>query len=472
VNRLFALTVGLALLAAAFGGCGRSEPSDAGADVLVILSPHADEIRAEFGQAFQTWYQAETGRRVDVQWPDAGGTSQILRRLQDKFRTGRYDVDVVFGGGAIYAEMKQLDMLQPYRLPEAVLAALPKEVAGQPLYDPEFYWYGAAASMFGIIYNKTAIADRGLPAVQGWETLADPKYFGLIGAVDPTKSGSVRKAYEIILQAHGYARGLAILTRLGASAREFYATASDVPRHCATGDIAAGPCIDFYADRQRRSEGGEHLGFLAPPGLTVLNCDPIGILKNAPHRAVAEKFVEFVMRPEGQRLWMLPPGAPGGPRQFALERMAVLPAVYDLPEVKAQGDRTIPFTLPPATFYDAAAENDRLAILPDYLRVALIENHEPLRKAWRAILDAGAPDDLVGELVAPLLSESEMRALGREVWTPIVVPDGASDATAADLRRAEEQRLRRKSDLQNQWSRTLRSRYDDLATRAAARAAR
>jgi hypothetical protein len=88
---------------------------------------------------------------------------------------------------------------------------------------------------------------------------------------------------------------------------------------------------------------------------------------------VAEKFVEFVMRPEGQRLWMLPPGAPGGPRQFALERMAVLPAVYDLPEVKAQGDRTIPFTLPPATFYDAAAENDRLrselALLREELRI-------------------------------------------------------------------------------------------------------
>jgi len=464
VRRLCALAAILAA-AGALGGCGGGEPA-AGADQLVLFSPHADEIREEFGWAFQAWYKAETGRDVDVKWPDAGGTTQVLKRLQDKFRAGRYDVDVAFGGGAIFDQMRQLGMLEQYRLPEAVLAAVPKTVAGLPLYDPEFHWYGAAVSTFGLIYNKQIIADRGLPPVKDWEVLGDPKYFGLVGAVDPSKSGTMRKSCDTILQAYGYERGMAVLVRMGANAREFYPTASEVPRNCAAGFIAVGPCIDFYAERQKEGEGGRNLGFLAPPGLTVLNCDPVGIFKNAPHRAVAERFVEFVMRPEGQRLWMLPAGAPGGPRKFALQRMAVLPSVYDLPAVKAAG-RTNPFEFPPATFYDAAAENDRLAILPDYLRVALIENLGPLRKAWQAIIDAGMPEDLVAELVRPEVSADEMRSLGREVWTPVVVPDGASEDEAARLRRDEESRLRRKSDLQTQWSKALRARYEDLATRAA-----
>lgn len=468
MRRLCAVLAILAVPAVgALSGCGGEQPA-ADTDNLVIFSPHADEIREEFGAAFTVWYKAQTGRDVDVKWPDAGGTTQMLKRLQDKFRAGRYDVDVAFGGGAIFDQMKQLGMLEQCRLPEAVLKAVPETVAGQPLYDPEFHWYGAAVSTFGLIFNKTVIADRGLPPVKDWETMADPKYFGLVGAVDPAKSGTMRKSCDTILQAYGYERGMAVLVRMAANAREFYPTASEIPRNCAAGFIAVGPCIDFYAERQKQGEGGRNLGFIAPPGLTVLNCDPIAVFKNAPHRAVAEKFVEFVMRPEGQRLWMLPPGAPGGPRKFALQRMAVLPSVYELPQVKA-GDHTNPFTLPPASFYSAAKENDRLAILPDYLRVALVENVSPLQKAWKALIGAGLPADLVKELVAPALSEDEMLALGRDVWTPVVPPDGATEAEVARLRRDEEHRLRRKSDLETQWSKTLRTRYEDLAARAAKR---
>jgi ABC-type Fe3+ transport system substrate-binding protein len=463
-----AIVVGftLALTALALAGCGPAENPVAAQDELVIYSPHADEIREEFGWAFQAWYEAQVGRTVEVKWPDAGGTSQIVKRLQDKFKAGRHDIDIVFGGGPIYQEMKQQGMLEPCRLPEAVLRAIPREVAGEPLYDADFYYYGAALSTFGLIYNKDLIRARGLPEVKDWATMADPAYFGLVGVGDATKSGSVRKVYEIILEAYGYERGLALLIRTGANAREWYASASEVPRNCAAGFLAVGPCIDFYADRQMHSEGGASLGFVAPKGLTVLNADPIGLLKKAPHRWVAEKFLEFVLSEPGQALWMLPAGAPGGPRKFALERMAILPSVYELPAVKALGERTDPFTLPPATFYSAAKENARITILPDYLRVAAVENYDPLRRAWKAIIDAGLPEPLVAEFVKPLLSEDEMIRLGKEVWKPVVVPKDATPEKAAELKVKEEMRLREKSELERKWRKALRERYVVLAQRA------
>ncbi len=453
------LAAGAALLLG-LAGCGGEEPA-APKDHLVLLSPHSDEIREEFQTAFQAWYRAETGREVELSWPDAGGTSQILKRLQDKFLAGRYDVDVAFGGGAIYERMKQLGFLEPYRLPDEVLSVIPATVAGQPLYDPEFHWYGAAISTFGLIYNKRTIADRNLPTPETWEVLADPRYFGLVGAGDPAKSGSVRKAYDIILQAYGYEKGMAILVRMGANAREFFASASEIPRACARGEAAVGPCIDFYAQRQMLSEGGENVGFVTPEGLTVVNCDPIGILKHAPNRRVAERFLEFVMRPEGQRLWMLAPGAPGGPKKHALERLAVLPSLYD----PAAGTKFAmnPFEIPAADFYDDKKEDARIAILPDYLRVALVENHEPLRKAWVAIIAARMPEADIAALVQPLISEDQMARLGREVWMPIVVPDGASPEERERLTREEETRQRRKSDLETAWSETLRRRYEHLA---------
>ena len=452
------------LAAMGLSGCGRGQEPAAGQDMLVIYSPHAEEIRTEFTLAFQAWYKAKTGRAVEVTWPDpGGGGTQILKRLEDKFRSGRYDIDLAFGGGPIYDQMKQLGMLQPYKLPEDVLAALPQKVAGQPLYDPDFTWYGTAVSTFGLIYNKTLIRDKGLPEVTGWETPADPKYLGWVGLGDAGKSSVARKAYEIILQAYGYERGMALLAETAANAKEFYVSASEVPRNCAQGFIAAGPCIDFYAFRQMRSEGGKNLGVLFPSGLTVITPDPIGILKNAPHREVAEKFVEFVLRPEGQKLWSLPAGAPGGPRKYTLDRMPVLPSLYEGAAPESSAGKTNPFTVAPATFYDPAKENERQTILVDYLRAALVENHEGLVKAWKAVIAAGMPKDRVAELTRPLLSEDEMLRLGREVWTPILIPEDASPGKKAELKLKEEERLRQRSDMEAAWSDQLYRRYERLA---------
>jgi len=462
LNRVLVLAAALAALGPV--GCGGGGEAPAGADALVIYSAHSDETITEFTGAFTAWYRQETGRDVKVSWPDpGGGGSFMLKRLEDKFRAGRFDVDLAFGGGAIFDRMRQLGMLEPYRLPEAVLSAIPPRIAGQPVYDPEGHWYGVAVSTFGLIYNKTVLADKGLPEVKDWESLADPRFLGLVGAGDASKSGSVRKAYEIVLQAYGYEKGMSILVRTAANAREFYSTSSDIPRNCAKGFLAAGPCIDFYAFRQMRSEGGERLGFVAPSGLTVINADPVAILKNAPHRAVAEKFVEFVMRPEGQRLWTLPAGAPGGPRKFTLERLAVLPAAYRDAGGRALPTHLDPFAVKPADFYDGEKENARQTVLADYLRVALVENHEALRRAWKALIEAGLPADRLAELTRPLVSGEEMLRLGREVWSPVLAADGASAEEKDRLTRQEEARQRRQSDLQTQWSTTLRKRYLDLA---------
>jgi len=452
-----------AVAAAWLAGCGGEEPG-AETDRLVIYSVHSDEIRAEFSRAFEAWYREQTGRPVAVTWPDPGaGGTYMLKRLQDKFSAGRYDVDIVFGGGMIFARMKQLGMLEPYRLPEDVLSAIPPTAAGQPLYDKDFAWYGAAISTFGLIYNKQVIADKGLPAVRDWETMADPRLFGLVGAGDPSRSSSLRKAYDIVLQAYGYKKGTAILVRMGANARQFGSTSAEIPRDCAKGFLAVGPCIDFYAYRQMHSEGGGNLGFVAPPGLTVVNCDPVGILKHAPNRAVAERFVEFVMRPAGQRLWMLPAGTPGGPAEFTLDRLAALPGVYREAAQRGVAIPFNPFQAPPADFYSAEVENTRQTVLADYLRVALVENHDALVQAWKTLIDAGLPEDEVQRLTEPLIPADEMMRLGREVWRPILVPDDASAEDRERLTREEEARLRQKSDIETAWSRAFAERYAALA---------
>jgi iron(III) transport system substrate-binding protein len=464
-RRTVARVVAVILLAAL---AGHAEAGDA-ADVLVIYSPHYEAIEKEFTRAFASHYTKTTGRRVEIKWPDAGGSSGILRQLKDKYRQGIHDVDVVFGGGPIHAQLKAAGLLQRYRLPEALLAKLPKTIAGEPLYDPEFHWYGAAISTFGLIYNKRLVGGAGRSPVTEWMDMARPDFFGLVGAVDAGQSGSVRKAYEIILQAYGYEKGMRLLALMGANARDIGASASTIPRSCSRGFVALGPCIDFFAWRQMLAPGGEHLGFALPAGLTVINTDPISILSDAPHPEAAKAFVRFVMSLQGQKLWSLRAGTPGGPVETTLGRYAVLPEVYRGFGEYLMDGLASPLDAPPNATYDQDKENARIDLLPVYLDKLMIENKRPLTEAWRAVIDAGSPEDLVAELTRPIVTEEEMLRLAREVWAPVRVTDAMSAEERRAAERKEERRKRRRSDLKLQWSERFRAQFDRVREKALSR---
>ena len=94
------------------------------------------------------------------------------------------------------------------------------------------------------------------------------------------------------------------------------------------GDVAAALAIDFFAWTQIKLDGKDKIGFVLPAGLTPITPDPIAMLKGAPNPSPRDRFIEFVLSPEGQRLWVLPKGYPGGPTETELLRIPVLPEVY------------------------------------------------------------------------------------------------------------------------------------------------
>src|SRR5436305_8379001 len=54
-------------------------------DTVVIITPHNEAIRTEFGRGFQAWYHARRGRTVTVDWRVVGGTSDITRFLESEY---------------------------------------------------------------------------------------------------------------------------------------------------------------------------------------------------------------------------------------------------------------------------------------------------------------------------------------------------------------------------------------------------
>ena len=360
-------------------------------DKLVLVSPHWEGIQREFEWAFQSYYRKRTGRTVTLQWLDVGGTMAILRYIRTNFSKSPEGIGVdIFWGGGIdpYLQLKREGLLQPVRLSPNIIRKLPKTVAGVPLYDPDGMWYGAAVSGFGIMFNKAVLKTLKVKQPRTWEDLTDPRLFNWVAIPDPRRSGSAHMMCEIILQAYGWEKGWDILAKIFANSKRV-APGSDEPvTDVSNGEIAAAPSIDFYAWAKIAEAGEELLGFVYPPKLTIINPDSIAVLKGAPNRKVAQIFMEFVLSEEGQKLWLLPRGAPGGPKQFTLARMSVLPHLYE--QLKGQAVIKVnPFKFKPGFRYDSQKGDRRIDVLNSLLGAFFITPHKDLKAYWQQAIKGG-----------------------------------------------------------------------------------
>ncbi|MDE0314477.1 MAG: extracellular solute-binding protein [Candidatus Poribacteria bacterium] len=391
-------------------------------DKLIIISPHPESIESEFGNNFEKWYQAQTGRTVKTDWRDVGGTSSNYRFIESEFKRvpDGIGIDIFFGGGTdSYLRLAELDLLASYKLPDTQLAQIPQSYHGIPVYDSEHRWYGAALSSFGIMYNDQLREMLKLPKATKWEDLGDIALINNIGAADPRESGSAHMMYEIILQTHGWEKGFALLTKLGGNVKKFSAGANVIPRDVGAGQVIYGLAIDFYAYSQIAALGPEKIKYVLPTDGTVVNPDSIAILKGAPNMAVAKKFVEFVLSERAQKLWMLRDTDDEGPKwKGGLNRASVLPALYD-----ELGDRCVvtnPFDLKSSPFpYDADKGSARWDIVNDLFGILIIDSHKDLVDAWKAIRkckDAEKRDAAIAALVEMPISEEEAMKVAADKW--------------------------------------------------------
>ena len=388
------------------------------ADRLVLLSPHWEGIKNEFERAFKTQYLRESGRTVELEWMDVGGTSEAMRFLRSEFKNKPQGIgiDVFFGGGLEpYLVLKQENLLESYVLPKEVLEKIPPRLGGVSLYDPGHAWYGATLAGFGIVYNKVVLQLIKRPVITTWEGLALPAAFGWVGSSDPRKSGSVHMAYEIILQAYGWEKGWRIITGLGANVRNFTDSAGQVPKDVATGEVAYGLSIDFYAWAQINEAGADKVGFVMPENFTVINPDCIGILKGAPNRSVAEAFIRFVMSAAGQKLWLWAKGAPDGPQRFQLNRFSVLPSLYELsPQNTAV--KLDPFSWHSDFVFDDKLASIRWSVVDDLIGAMVIDSKGLLNEAWRAASAHGLTEQEWERLAAMPVSAAEAFKIAQTQW--------------------------------------------------------
>jgi iron(III) transport system substrate-binding protein len=397
-------------------------------DRLVILTPHNESIRLEFGNAFAAHWKATTGRSIYVDWRTPGGTSEIRMVLDAGFKaaeeTGRegIGVDVFFGGGepdfagqARQGRLLPLEVFEKHPEWFGEGGVIPETFTGERYFPEDKVWVGTCMSQFGICYNPDVYQRLGLKPPAVWDDLGDPRLIGNVALADPSKSGSVARTFELLVQDQiqrrlaagmeraaaldeGWTAGLQLIQRMAANSRYFTDSASKVPHDVGQGNAAAGMCIDFYG-RSYTSElstrdGRPRVIWIAPRAGTTLSADPVAVLKGAPHLELAQEFVAFCLSDEGQKLWLLEPGTPGGPTERALHRTPIRRDIYSA-EVLAHS------TMPEANpyedggnfTYDRALTGKSFNTLRQLVRVMCIDSHEEMKRAWREIVAAGMPAD-------------------------------------------------------------------------------
>lgn len=466
-------------------------PQPRGTDVVTIVTPHNESIRHEFARGFREWYRARTGREVFVDYRNVGGTTEIVKYLESQYlnafrnhwekdlgRAWSHEVqtgfanrrlrldetpeddtaaeaarraflasevscgfDLFFGGGSFdFIQQAQAGRLvdsgflrSHAHLFDEARGGIPATCAGEPMYDPEGRWFGAVLSSFGIIYNTDALRRVGFEGTpDAWADLADPRLFRQVAVADPTLSGAITKAFEMIVQERmqrlarerpddpegavrrGWAESFDLIQRISANARYYTDTSQKPNIDTASGDCAAGMSIDFFGRFQQESVlnrgGGPRFGFITPPGGSTVSVDPIGMLRGARHRETALLFMEYVLGPEGQALWNFrvgaevtlpertgPDGRPlvlRGPAVFALRRPPVLPLLYESRFDTARSDPTVrPYEQTGGFNYRAEWTAPLFNELRFIIKVAFIDVQPELRDAWGALIEAGFPPE-------------------------------------------------------------------------------
>jgi iron(III) transport system substrate-binding protein len=248
-------------------------------------------------EALYANFTRQTGIRINR---IEAGEDPLIERIRNEGERSPADVLITVDAGRLW-RAEQLGFFQPVK--SAVLdARIPANYR-----EPSGLWYGFSLRARGIAYNKAKVKAAEVPT---YESLADPKWKGRVCMRSSTN------IYNLSLMG-------AMIQHVGEAKAEQWAAGvkANLARDPKGGDtdqlksVAAGECDvtisnQYYYARLLRSlkaderEVGEKIGFVFPNQGnwgTHVNISGAGVMKNAPNREAAVKFLEYLASDEAQR---------------------------------------------------------------------------------------------------------------------------------------------------------------------------
>lgn len=256
---------------------------------LVVYSARKERLIRPALQAFEQ----ESGVSITLLTGKAG---ELARRIEIEKDDPRGDVFV--GTAAGVAELlRRRGLLAPYESPYA--SAVPSEFKAE-----DHTWVGVTGRVRVIIYNNELVNGDALPA--SFFDLTDPRWRGKVAVASMGERTTV-SWLAAIMALKGEEFTERYLRALKANGLKVLKNNTEVRRAVARGEFALGITNHYYYMIQRHEDPKSPLGILYPdqaPGQmgTPMATITAAILRGAKHQEEARKLVDFLLRPEGNRL--------------------------------------------------------------------------------------------------------------------------------------------------------------------------
>ncbi|MFW9926823.1 MAG: extracellular solute-binding protein [Candidatus Thorarchaeota archaeon] len=356
---------------------------------ITVLTRHDVAIHAAYESAFLASDFAIQNRITDVVWKTQDGGF-----WDDVIAAG--GVDVLWGGGpTLFDQMQRDGNLEPLNWTsiEAVLDRVPDEIANTDMKrrdgNNDVVWVAAAISTFGFTVNHAFLDANSLPTPNNWTHLAQPIWGSLLptatiamGNAPATTSNT--RIYEIITQGMGWEAGWVTMARMAGSAR-LYPGSVQTQAAAENQEVGVSMSIDFYGyNTQANNPDCE---YIIPEGETIVNGDPIAMVKDTPKKDLAEGFIDYVLSPEGQAVWL----SPGVSRMPVLGTAFTTPYGQNFPDLYATYNQTIETS--GIEFNDTLSVEINTAFI-SYFEAVFNDAHDNLLLCWDALVSAYYDTDI------------------------------------------------------------------------------
>lgn len=271
-----------AAVAAALPGDGKA----AGKELNIYSARHYQTDEALYDE-----FTKKTG--IKINRIEASG-DKLMARLKSEGQNSPADVFITVDAGNLW-RADEAGLFQPVRSPE-----LEKRIP-QNLRHPQGHWFGFSTRARVIVFNKALVKNPAQAA--RYEDLADPKWKGQVCIRSSSNMYNLSLMASLIerlgeAQAEAWAKGV-----VANFAREPKGGDTDQIKAVAAGECALGLTNTYYYVRLMKSDKDADKQAVAKTGIvfpnqqdrgTHVNVSGAGVLKHAPNKENAIRFLEYL----------------------------------------------------------------------------------------------------------------------------------------------------------------------------------
>lgn len=237
----------------------------------VVIGKIRDEFTAKYPDIEFDYYSA--------------GAGKLMAKIAAERESKQLAVDVLWTSEIPdFYSLKEEGVLETYASPE-----LPNVVS--PVEDPDNTFSPARLGTLGIVYNTTKIKTP----PTSWQDLLKPEYKDGFAIANPALSGTAMVSIALIEKNMGWE----YIEKLKANGAKMGQGSGQVVDDTASGDLVASLGVDYIVlDKIAK---GATLGFVYPKEMIVIP-SPVAIMKGTKNLEAAQKFVDFLLSAEGQKI--------------------------------------------------------------------------------------------------------------------------------------------------------------------------